>query len=57
MPLRSRRSKTIRRDSELFVDGLRSHEAQKPLQDALKRGFQTRDKELNLAAAGPPAVR
>jgi hypothetical protein len=36
------------RDSELFVEGLRSHEAQSRLQDALKRRFQTRDKELNL---------
>ncbi len=40
----------IRRDSELFVEGLRSHEAQSRLHDALKRGFQTRDKELNLPA-------
>jgi len=38
----------IRRDSELFVEGLRSHQAQSRLHDALQRGFQTRDKELNL---------
>ena len=38
----------IQRDSELFVEGLRTHEAQSRLQDALRRGFQTRDKELNL---------
>jgi enoyl-CoA hydratase/carnithine racemase len=39
----------FRRDSDLFGQGVRKPEAQSRLQAALKRGFQTRDAELNLA--------
>jgi enoyl-CoA hydratase/carnithine racemase len=39
----------FRRDSDLFLDGVRSPEFQKQMQAALKRGFQTRDAEINLA--------
>ncbi len=39
----------FRRDSDLFLDGLRNPEAQSRIQAALKRGFQTRDAEMNLA--------
>jgi enoyl-CoA hydratase/carnithine racemase len=38
----------FRRDSDLFVEGLRSPETQNRLQAAFKRGFQTRDAELAL---------
>ena len=39
----------IRRDSDLFVEGTRSPEFQDRMQAAMKRGFQTRDAEMNLA--------
>jgi enoyl-CoA hydratase/carnithine racemase len=39
----------IRRDSELFLEGTRSHEFQDRTQTALKNGFQTREGELDLA--------
>jgi enoyl-CoA hydratase/carnithine racemase len=39
----------IRRDSDLFLEGTRSPEFQDRTQAALKRGFQTRDAEMNLA--------
>jgi hypothetical protein len=39
----------FRRDSDLFGDSVRKPEAQNRLQAALKRGFQTRDAEMNLA--------
>ena len=39
----------IRRDSELFLEGTRSPEFQQRMQAAMKRGFQTRDAEMNLA--------
>jgi enoyl-CoA hydratase/carnithine racemase len=39
----------IRRDSDLFVEGLRSRESQERIQAAMKRGFQTRDAEMALA--------
>ncbi len=39
----------IRRDSDLFVEGLRNPEAQSRIQAGLKRGFQTRDAEMALA--------
>jgi enoyl-CoA hydratase/carnithine racemase len=39
----------FRRDSDLFGDGVRNPEAQKRFGAALKRGFQTRDAELDLA--------
>lgn len=48
----------FRRDSDLFVEGLRSPETQNRLQAAFKRGFQTRDAELalgRLAAHGKGA--
>jgi len=38
----------IRRDSDLFLEGLRNPEAQGRIQAAMKRGFQTRDAELTL---------
>jgi enoyl-CoA hydratase/carnithine racemase len=40
----------FRRDSNLFVEGVRAPEAQAQLQAAMERGFQTRNAELNLAA-------
>jgi enoyl-CoA hydratase/carnithine racemase len=43
------RIEDIRRDSDLFVEGLRSPESQRRTQAALKRGFQTRDAEMDLA--------
>jgi hypothetical protein len=49
MRLRSRRSRTSRRDSDLFGEGARNPEAQGRFQAALKRGFQTRDAEMDLA--------
>jgi len=39
----------FRRDSDLFGEGARSPEAQRRIQAALKRGFQTRDAEMALA--------
>ena len=38
----------FRRDSDLFSEGMRHPEAQKRLQAALTRGFQTRDAEMSL---------
>jgi enoyl-CoA hydratase/carnithine racemase len=38
----------FRRDSDLFGEGVRKPEAQSRLQAALKRGFQTRDAEMDL---------
>jgi enoyl-CoA hydratase/carnithine racemase len=38
----------FRRDSDLFSEGVRNPEAQKRIQAALKRGFQTRDAEMSL---------
>ena len=39
----------FRRDSDLFGEGVRNPEAQERIQAAMKRGFQTRDAEMNLA--------
>jgi enoyl-CoA hydratase/carnithine racemase len=39
----------IRRDSDLFIEGVRSPEFQDRTQAAMKRGFQTRDAEMALA--------
>jgi enoyl-CoA hydratase/carnithine racemase len=39
----------IRRDSDLFLEGTRSSEFQDRMQAAIKRGFQTRDAEMDLA--------
>src|SRR5215475_401346 len=39
----------FRRDSDLFIEGVRSREFHDRMQAALKRGFQTRDAEMNLA--------
>jgi enoyl-CoA hydratase/carnithine racemase len=39
----------FRRDSDLFLDGVRTPESQGLIQAAMKRGFQTRDAELALA--------
>jgi enoyl-CoA hydratase/carnithine racemase len=38
----------FRRDSDLFAEGVRNPEAQKRLQAAIKRGFQTREGEMSL---------
>jgi enoyl-CoA hydratase/carnithine racemase len=38
----------FRRDSDLFGEGVHNPEAQKRMQAAMKRGFQTRDAELDL---------
>ena len=38
----------FRRDSDLFGEGVRNPEAQKRIQAALTRGFQTRDAEMSL---------
>jgi hypothetical protein len=38
----------LRRDSDLFGEGAQTAEAQSRCQAALKRGFQTRDGELDL---------
>jgi hypothetical protein len=38
----------IRRDSDLFLEGTRSPEYQERMQTAMKRGFQTREAEMNL---------
>ena len=39
----------FRRDSDLFGEGVRNPEAQGRIKAALKRGFQTRDAELDLS--------
>jgi enoyl-CoA hydratase/carnithine racemase len=39
----------FRRDSDLFGEGARTPEAQRRFQAALKRGFQTREAEMDLA--------
>ena len=39
----------FRRDSDLFGEGVRNPEAQSRIQAAIKRGFQTRDAEMDLA--------
>jgi enoyl-CoA hydratase/carnithine racemase len=39
----------IRRDSDLFLEGTRTKEFQQLTQSAMKRGFQTREAEMNLA--------
>jgi enoyl-CoA hydratase/carnithine racemase len=39
----------FRRDSDLFGEGAQTAEAQSRFQAALKRGFQTRDAEMDLA--------
>ena len=38
----------IRRDSDLFLEGVGAPEYQRRIQVAMKRGFQTRDAEMNL---------
>jgi enoyl-CoA hydratase/carnithine racemase len=38
----------FRRDSDLFGEGVRNPDAQKRIQAAIKRGFQTREAELSL---------
>src|SRR5690242_13421932 len=38
----------FRRDSDLFLEGVRAPESQELIQGAMKRGFQTRDAELDL---------
>ena len=38
----------IRRDSDLFLEGVGAPEYQRRMQSAMKRGFQTRDAEMNL---------
>jgi len=39
----------FRRDSDLFGEGVRNPEAQRQIQAAMKRGFQTREAEMDLA--------
>jgi len=39
----------IRRDSDLFLDGVRGAEYQQRMERAMKLGFQTRDAEMDLA--------
>ena len=39
----------FRRDSELFLEGVRTPESQGLIQAAMKRGFQTRGAEMDLA--------
>ena len=39
----------FRRDSDLFGEGVRNPEAQSRIEAAMKRGFQTRDAEMDLA--------
>ena len=38
----------IRRDSDLFLEGVRSPEYQERMEAAMKRGFQIREAEMNL---------
>jgi enoyl-CoA hydratase/carnithine racemase len=38
----------IRRDSDLFIEGVATPEYRQRMQAAMKRGFQTRDAEMNL---------
>ena len=38
----------FRRDSDLFGEGVMKPEAQKRIQAAIRRGFQTRDAEMAL---------
>lgn len=38
----------IRRDSDLFLEGVSAPEYQRRMEAAMKRGFQTRDAEMNL---------
>src|SRR5262245_37758177 len=38
----------IQRDSDLFLEGVRAPEYQKRMEAAMRRGFQTRDAEMNL---------
>jgi enoyl-CoA hydratase/carnithine racemase len=46
----------FRRDSDLFTQGVREPQAQHAIAAALKRGFQTRDPEMDLARLlGVPA--
>jgi hypothetical protein len=46
---RERPVEDFRRDSDLFAEGVHNPEAQRRIQAAFKRGFQTRDAEMNLA--------
>jgi enoyl-CoA hydratase/carnithine racemase len=39
----------IRRDSDLFLEGTRTNQFQALTQAAMKRGFQTKDAEMDLA--------
>jgi len=39
----------IQRDSDLFLEGVGAAEYQRRMQAAMKRGFQTRDGEMDLA--------
>jgi len=39
----------IRRDSDLFIEGVGTPDYEERMQVAMKRGFQTRDAEMNLA--------
>jgi hypothetical protein len=39
----------IRRDSDLFLEGVRSAEYQEQMQAAMNSGFQTRNAEMKLA--------
>ena len=38
----------IRRDSDLFIEGVATPEYRERMQAAMKRGFQTRDAEMDL---------
>jgi hypothetical protein len=38
----------IRRDSDLFLEGVQAPEYERRMQAAMKRGFQTSDAEMNL---------
>ena len=38
----------FRRDSDLFGEGVRTPEARNQIQEAMKRGLQTRDAEMDL---------
>jgi enoyl-CoA hydratase/carnithine racemase len=42
-------AKDFRRDSDLFAEGVRTPEGQTRIQAAMKRGFQTREAEMDLA--------